>query len=150
MNKSIVYISLFIFIIALHLSCQIQGDAKQSTAQQATTPEKSKSTVYKRSELALLMRQMFDELNTTKEYIVTGKGDSIHLSDFFNIHSAKATDPTVRDQQFKGMSDALLQHVKKLEQQPGIETFNATIDVCLTCHQSYCPGPMRKIKKLTI
>lgn len=135
-------------IIGVGFSCQ---ENEKSTSVVLEKKKPASSSFPKASELALLMRKMYDDMDSLKSAIAKQELviDTASL-DYFNIHSAIPTDSTVRDAQFAGMSSAFLLHVEKLKANPDVETFNSTISVCLTCHQSYCPGPIKKIKKLKL
>ena len=126
------------------------NDQAESTVPAKEVKPQKKSTVYKRSELAQLMRDLYKEMSQVKTSLDSNITPNKLSLDYKTIHTAVPTDADVRDDQFKGMSDALIMHLEKLEKAPSIEVYQNTVDVCLQCHQSYCPGPIKKIKKLKL
>ena len=105
------------------------------------------------SELALLMRQMFDESMVAKKLIQEGKPAPDFSDQFVTIHTAKETDSNVRTEEFKALSDFFLRQVEVLEKaapEERVAAHNNMVASCLACHAEYCPGPMVKIKKLRI
>ena len=108
----------------------------------------------KDSELALLMRKMYLDADSIKQLIVTQTGT---ISDDFiveleNVHTAKATDPEVKTAQFDAFNKSLIIQAKAIQDNPEnqVEEFNQLVNRCIDCHQSFCPGPIRRIKKLKI
>jgi cytochrome c556 len=105
------------------------------------------------SELALLMRQMFDESMVAKNLILDGQPAPDFSDQFVTIHTAQETDSTVRTVEFRALSEVFLTQVRRLEEAPAEErvaAHNNMVASCLACHRVYCPGPMVKIKKLKI
>lgn len=106
------------------------------------------------SELALLMRFMYDESDSLKQMII--RGDELISRDliqkFQEIHTATPTDPEVRDESFAGFSDHFISGMNDLwDLDTGrVEGFNLLVQRCVNCHQVYCPGPIEKIQKLII
>lgn len=103
------------------------------------------------SELALLMREMFTESDSLRNLVLEAKELS-GLRKFETIHSAVATDPSVRGPVFDAFSDAYINSIKKLEKADTstVFNFNRMVDQCMNCHTEFCPGPRKRIKKLYI
>lgn len=103
------------------------------------------------SELALLMREMFEESDSLRQLVMQGKELS-GLRKFEAIHSALATDPTVRGPVFDAFSEAYINSIKQLEKADTstVFNFNHMVDQCMNCHTEFCPGPKKRIKKLYI
>lgn len=125
------------------------------SGEKATTEETKKEIVNPNgdSELALLMRTMFDESMAAKQLIEDGKPAPNFSEQFVTIHTAKETDPTVRTDEFRALSEVFLKQVELLEQandENRVAAHNNMVASCLACHKAYCPGPMVKIKKLRI
>lgn len=128
-------------IIAV-LSCQ-NGNEK-----------KAPSIMYEQSDLAKLMRNMHDSLEAWKLPIEAG--ENLHLNypnTFNNIHDAEATNPSEINEVYHMMADIYLDKVSALTEDsvgPTINNYNALVNTCVTCHQSFCTGPIPKIQKLHI
>ncbi len=103
------------------------------------------------SELALLMREMFDDGMRMKQQIE--KGDKLEvLAKFEKIHSAQATEPEkAASKKFKMYADAYLNMIEQLKVSSPEDTevlFQGLVESCMNCHRAMCPGPMVRIKKL--
>ena len=103
------------------------------------------------SELALLMRDMFEESDSLKRLVADGKQLS-GLKKYQDIHSAIPTDPTVTGPVFEAFAVAYINSIKQLEtgDSSTVFNFNNMVDQCMNCHTEFCPGPKKRIKKLYI
>ena len=105
------------------------------------------------SELALLMRDMFDEAMRMKGQIEKGKIPKI-VKQFKEMHTAEATEPDkVAMPIYKTFTDAYHESLTALEQassQNAHQAFNGVVQSCMNCHQAMCPGPIVKIEKLWV
>jgi cytochrome c556 len=103
------------------------------------------------SELALLMRQMYTDSEQIKVAILAKKLPDDFREKFKAIHTAVPTDAGVRDQNFAVLSNAFLKQLDKVYSGKNqVENFNKMVNNCIACHSSYCPGPIKRIQKLTI
>lgn len=103
------------------------------------------------SELALLMRDMFNDGMRMKQQIE--KGDQLEvLKQFEKIHTAQATEPEkAASPKFKMYADAYLNMIEQLKVSSPEDTkvlFNGLVESCMNCHRALCPGPMVRIKKM--
>ena len=105
------------------------------------------------SELALVMRAIYEHSDAIKKELANGKLPSQHKI-FEEIHTAVATQPEeVGTELYRTMADNYLASVKKLNTSNldnYQQHFNAMVDNCMSCHAAICPGPRVKIKKLYI
>jgi hypothetical protein len=103
------------------------------------------------SELALLMREMFERSDSLKQLVVDGK-PLTGLKKYRHIHSAIPTDPTVTGPVFEAFADAYIRSITELESADtnAVVQFNLMVDQCMNCHTQFCPGPKKRIKKLYI
>lgn len=103
------------------------------------------------SELALLMRDMFDESDSLKARVVAGQPLS-GLRKYKEIHSAIPTDTTVRGPVFDSFAHAYIQSLRTLEAADSnrVFRFNEMVDQCMSCHTEFCPGPRKRIRQLYI
>lgn len=103
------------------------------------------------SELAILMREMFDEAKSIKQQIANGKPVELSI-DHEKMLTAHATEPEkAASAQYKMFADLYLQSIKNLESAKTNEVdslYNTMVVSCLNCHKALCPGPLVKIKKL--
>lgn len=101
------------------------------------------------SELALLMREMFDDAILLKQQVKAGEELS-GLKRFEEIHQAVPTDPEVRGPLFDAFAQAYIESVRVLEESESDpkKYFNNMVDNCMSCHTEFCPGPKMRIEKL--
>ncbi|MCH2033281.1 MAG: hypothetical protein MK202_07115 [Tenacibaculum sp.] len=123
------------------------------TSCEAPKTEKNKNIVSPNqdSELALLMREIYDEAMINKKHIQNNEPIEINL-DHEKIFSAIATEPEkAASPEFKAFATSYLQSIKNLKFSNTNQTatnYKNMVNNCLTCHQSLCPGPIVRIKKL--
>lgn len=103
------------------------------------------------SELALLMRDMFDDCMAMKEAIYDGGAPSFS-HDPQAIFTAHATEPEkAASPEYQALGKAYLAAARAYESAAPEERkayFQGVIHTCMACHQELCPGPTRKIRRL--
>ena len=103
------------------------------------------------SELAILMREMFDEAESIKQQITNGRPVKLNI-DHEKMLTAHATEPEkTASGQYKVFADLYLQSIKNLESAKAKQMdslYNTMVVSCLNCHKALCPGPLVRIKKL--
>jgi cytochrome c553 len=137
-------------IASFFISCQ-----QQSTP--APQPEEvhKKPALYEASELALLMRALYEQQLEIKKGLQTGELPDSISPDFVNIHTAVATKNMI-DQRptFEAMATTFVAQMHALTKAQNVDSakviFNNIIGTCSSCHQVYCQGPLQKIKKLKL
>lgn len=122
-------------------------------AQDAKAEEETKELdMHEASELALLMRNMYDENLALRKRIMEGDIPKSFPADFKKIHTAEASE------ELNSTFDALAeQYLKDLEAitsakntEEGIKAYNGMVSTCASCHTIYCQGPLAKIKRMRI
>ncbi len=149
------YLSTLVIVLlfAFALSCTQKTEPVAEEPVEETASNAEAANMYKASELAQLMRNMYDSNMEMKKQIMEGKLPESFPEDFAKIHSAVATDPTVKTDAFHGMADYFVENMKAIEEADStqiISSFNNMVNTCVSCHQMYCKGPIPKIKKLYI
>ncbi len=118
------------------------------------TPKTVELKMYKPSEMALLMEEMFQANMKVKKQIQAGELPDSFPERFKNIHKAVLTDPNDRTASFKTFSDNYLNNLASVytasTASDAKTRFNNTINACVACHQTTCTGPIPRIKKLLI
>lgn len=112
-----------------------------------------KPVMYKSSELALLMRKMYEDNDTIRNMILRGEWPDEFPSYFAELHTANATTPSDINDTYHGLAEEYLQRYDSLKKAPPAlrrEAYNYFISGCISCHQVYCNGPIPKIKKLLL
>jgi len=115
--------------------------------------EKKELIMAERSEMALLMNEMYAYNESIKQQIIDGSLSNTYPEKFDNIHSAVLTNPSARDLNFESFSKLFLEAQKELFEAPQeelITRYNNAINACISCHSVKCVGPIPRIKKLLI
>lgn len=103
------------------------------------------------SELALLMRAMYDEARRIKKQVANGEPITITL-DHEAILTAHATEPDkAASETFKTFASTYLQSIEALQIAPPerrVDIYDQMVSSCMGCHQMLCPGPMARIRHL--
>lgn len=145
--KPISQLTITLFSLVFFFSCSNNESC-------ATNSNGKESKVYKTTELAQLMRDMYAEQTEWKSMIEKGQIPKDFPEKYKIIHTAEATDPTIKTPTFDAMSDAYLQAIDRvLQAKDSAEAkvaFNEMVTNCVSCHKIYCPGPIKKINKLKI
>ena len=106
------------------------------------------------SELALLMRKMYLDADAVKQLIVNKEGgiSDKFIAELEKVHTANPTDKNIKTPEFKAFNELLILQAKSLKNSTKnkVEDFNILVNRCIDCHQSFCPGPIKRIKKLKI
>ncbi|MCR9153303.1 MAG: hypothetical protein NXI09_04280 [Bacteroidetes bacterium] len=141
------------------VACQEQAkDNTNETAavkQEATEPSESEEKVLdvnEPSELALLMRSMYDKNLALKEQIKNGEIPESFPEDWLSIHSAESAEQL--NETFDGLAKEYIKNMEAITKastkEEGIQAYNNMISTCASCHTIYCQGPLAKIKKMKI
>lgn len=103
------------------------------------------------SELALLMREMFDHGMRMKKAIKKGEPLVVERN-FEEILTATATQPEkVASPEFKAFAIAYINIMERMDEGTNEETvmlYESMVSNCMACHTAFCPGPRMKIKHL--
>jgi hypothetical protein len=146
------YLFLLILSATLFLGC---NSKKEETIEKCAT-EASVNVeafeMYKMSEMAALMEQMYVDNELLKDRILNGDTIGKFPEHFTKIHEAVLTDETDKDGFFKAQAAFFIKAQELIYEDPenAKEHFNNGIDACIQCHQVKCGGPIPKIKKLYI
>lgn len=119
------------------------------TAQKAEEPAKaSKSEVADAKPMALMMRAIYEQSSAMRGKVEAGEALDSSFYRFLEFHQLEPTDSTVlvevfyeHNQDFKKAFEDLLKASNK-------ESYNAMLTQCVSCHEDFCPGPIKRINKL--
>ena len=105
------------------------------------------------SELALLMREMYDHGMKMKKALKNGEA-AVAERDFAEILTAAATEPDkAASSEFKAFGQSYIEILRQLESatpEDSRQLYDAMVDNCMACHTTFCPGPKMRIKHLII
>ena len=103
------------------------------------------------SELALLMREMYDDGMLTKKQLLEGKEPEVKVK-YHQLHTAKATEPqkvaTPMYDAFARAYEASVNTFLESNETNRVESYHSMVDACMNCHKHICPGPTVKIKHM--
>lgn len=127
----------------------------EETTEETLTPQTDKTRFPNdRSELAVLMRNLYDDIKANKDTIAKGgKSDISWSSKYKSMPYATPSEKKNSGPVFVGFATKYLTDLKTFENalpENRTGSFNAMIQTCLDCHQEYCHGPMEAISKLKI
>lgn len=101
--------------------------------------------------LVAMMRDQEADVLSLRQRIIDGDTllAGIHLKHDF-LEGAPSS-PDKNDRNFPELSAAFVEAFNELKTNPAkTEQFNLMITSCVDCHEQFCPGPIRQIKKLQI
>jgi hypothetical protein len=104
-------------------------------------------------ELAILMREMVAWTDSAKSAVEQGKPIPAEPAKLNTLATAKRTDTDISDEEFFSWSQLYLGKVNEFKSAPKesqVEYFNAMVGACVSCHENYCHGPIKRINKLLI
>jgi hypothetical protein len=125
----------------------------QQEVEQVEDVKADKPKLYEPSELASLMRSMYEDNMELKKAIEEGHIPESFPEDFYRIHSAIATNPGDINDTYKALADKYLLDMERVVSSDAASVrrnFNEMVNTCISCHQVFCQGPIPKIKKLAI
>lgn len=108
---------------------------------------------YKPSQLAKLMERMHLDMKNYREKIMDQKNIPDLNKKWKKIYSAQPTDENVKGEKFDAYADSFFVKYDELliaEESQRKTAFNNLVTNCVSCHESFCPGPIKLIKKLHI
>ena len=103
------------------------------------------------SELALLMREMYDDGMKTKQQLLDRKEPEVHVK-YKHIHTAKSTeslhvDPT-NFSPYASAYETAMDSFIAADASNKVAAYQTMVNACMNCHQTVCPGPKVKIKHM--
>lgn len=102
--------------------------------------------------MALMMRQIAANADSMKQKIMRGEQvDSIQYP-FIRFYLVEPTDPNVLEPHFYENARLFQEAYTELFKHPKEQAkyHNLVIGKCINCHESYCSGPLKRIRKLMI
>ncbi len=138
-------------VFCLISSC---NHAEENPSMETTDKQEIVYDMYEPSEMANLMNQMYAYNLDVKKSILAGEDLQDFPIDFLKIHTAELSDFKKRNETFQSFSKLFIQAEKELYNVDSnvseTDRFNAVVNVCISCHQTECTGPIPRIKKLLI
>ena len=142
-------LSTLTLLIALIWSCSETG-----TASIEEPMAKAEVQMAEWSELAKLMRQIHKDAKDWRKQIVNGElvNDSVEI--YKELVESTPTKSEVKGPVFEGMAANYQTQLDAFLAAKDIDlaksAYNNLVGAFISCHQSYCPGPVKTIKKLYV
>jgi hypothetical protein len=141
--KSTTYTYLLLLTFAaVMIACNAETKQEAEVVQPAATIDPAKP-------MALMMRSLYAQSAEMRSWVEAGKPlDSTYFR-FLEFHKLEPTDSTVLNDVFYEHNQDFRQAFEELLAAGGDEgKFNALLTECISCHEDFCPGPIKRIKKL--
>ncbi|MEI6508937.1 MAG: hypothetical protein WCO54_10655 [Bacteroidota bacterium] len=144
-----------IFIVAL-LFASCSGNAEKKTNQVSDSTKSCSAKPIKDPNnpkpMALMMRHMADNADSMKAELLRGETPDSVAFPFVRFYLVEPTDSSVLEPKFfenaRLFQQAYYDFFRTKEHKK--ENFNAVIGKCINCHESYCNGPLKRIRKIVI
>ena len=140
-------------LIVLLLGCNSSNSEQSIINSDKKENPKEELVMAKVSEMSLLMNEMYAYNEAIKQQIIVDKFKANYPERFDKIHTAVLTDPTDRDNNFERFSMQYIESQKAVYNgsEDNLKSrYNNAINMCITCHNVKCVGPIPRIKKLLI
>ena len=141
----------YIVVFALVFGCNSSEKAENKVT---IIDGSERYEVYQGSEMSNLMKGMYAYNLQLKKEVENGKVTTEFSEEFLKIHSAEFSESKSRNKTFDHYSGQFIEAQKLVFAEDSIvplsERYNNAINLCLSCHQTECTGPIPKIKKLLI
>jgi cytochrome c553 len=152
---------IYIIVLALFTGILINActNANENNNQKVETKIADSATVIetikdpnKPKPMALMMRQMAANADSMKAKLLRGESlDSLSFP-FIRFYLVEPTDKNVLEPQFFENAKVYQAAHKAIFDHPENQKkyYNLMIGACISCHENYCSGPLRRIKKMPI
>lgn len=138
-----------IIVVGMFFSCD-SPQKKESENKQ----EKKEYEMYEPSEMATYMHVIHDLNEEVKKDILAGKTPKDFSDKILDIHTAEMTKADGRNETFQNFSHLFVERMELVFDTtstiPLKQRYNDAINLCISCHQTECTGPIPRIKKLLI
>jgi len=162
-KKSIYLILCFTVVVLLADACSNHGK-KPETSKEAVKADTSREEECTKTPsgtikdpnhpkpMALMMRQMVNYGDSMKAQLLRDEKLDAKLYPFLRFYFAEPTDPEVLEPKFYDNARLFQAAWKEIFSHPREQKkyYNAMIGKCINCHESYCSGPLKRIRKLVI
>ncbi len=151
-NKLIATLALGCFVLFAAFNSPKSLQKNWETNYQDTTVKIKKAALPAAKPMAMAMRLMYDQLSILKNHVENNDAKAAAEVGFPLFHLLEPTDKNVLDDQFFLNADNFYAAAKAFKEKPADlgAAYNTLQKSCISCHQSYCPGPIRRINKLNL
>lgn len=162
MKKKLTILTL-LFSVVIYVACNSTDNKAVQTQEQSTEAPKDSSDESCSNEttikdpnnakpMALMMRQLAANADSMKAKLMRGEKVTYEQYPLIRFHLAEPTDPNVLQPQFYENARLFQEAYQELfkHEKEQVKYHNLVINKCVNCHESYCSGPLKRIRKLYI
>lgn len=105
------------------------------------------------SELAILMREFAAYTDSVKSDLQSNRESRPKPENLSKILTAKKTDENIDNSVFIPFAQSYIANVENfytVEKSERVNAYNGMVNMCISCHQHFCGGPIKRIEKLFI
>ncbi len=162
MKKLIVLASLLLGSFLFFAACNGSGTNKETKSDSTAVVQDDKDSASCSNEtimdpnnakpMALMMREMVKNSDRMKAKIEKGEVVDSASFPFLRFYLVEPTDPNVLEPEFFEKARLFQESYKAIfaHQTEQKKYYNLMINRCVKCHESYCSGPLKRIRKLPI
>lgn len=122
------------------------GESTEPKETKASKP--AKSEVADAKPMALMMRAIYEQSSAMRGKVAAGEALDSSFYRFMEFHELEPTDSTVLIEVFYEHNEDFKKAFEDLLKASNKESYNAMLTQCVSCHQDFCPGPIKRINKL--
>ncbi len=145
---------IFVLVIIGLVVCSCNSSSKNKEEAVVSTNARKIYDMYEPSEMAILMNEFYAINENIKQQILKGETPTEFSDKFLKIHTAELSSHKDRNETFEGFSRLFVETEKQIFNEssdfPIEDRYNNAINLCVSCHQTQCTGPIPRIKKLLI
>lgn len=128
--------------VLLLVACS-QTEPKETAASKPT-----KSQIEDAKPMALMMRAIYEQSSAMRGKVEAGEALDSSFYRFMEFHELEPTDSTVLVEVFYEHNEDFKKAFEDLLKASNKDTYNAMLTQCVSCHEDFCPGPIKRINKL--
>jgi cytochrome c553 len=98
--------------------------------------------------MALMMRAIYEQSSAMRGKVEAGEALDSSFYRFMEFHELEPTDSTVLVKVFYEHNEDFKRAFEDLLKASNKDSYNAMLTQCVSCHEDFCPGPIKRINKL--
>ncbi|MDP2187619.1 MAG: hypothetical protein Q8J69_02950 [Sphingobacteriaceae bacterium] len=135
----------FLTVLTAVLLLVACGETEQKAGE---TSKAATSEVADAKPMALMMRAIYEQSNAMRGKVEAGEALDSSFYRFLEFHQLEPTDSTVLVEVFYQHNEDFKKAFEDLLKASNKESYNAMLTQCVSCHEDFCPGPIKRINKL--
>jgi cytochrome c553 len=120
----------------------------QTEPKETAASKPAKSQIEDAKPMALMMRAIYEQSSVMRGKVEAGEALDSSFYRFMEFHELEPTDSTVLVEVFYEHNEDFKKAFEDLLKASNKDTYNAMLTQCVSCHEDFCPGPIKRINKL--